>query len=234
MLDIALSAGRRSADLAVTHKISVAWVMALRLYVIALLLASQNLLLGSLIMMANRERPAFVMTRLAWDETGERMTIGTSATESSVWHVLVSRLRLLIAWQTESGTHCFSYAFILPPLIVPSTSAACIWHQLFFSQLTGPLFHAVSLLRQAAVLSVDLNESDGAYANDKLTAHLLACSRPTTLWDHWHCSLHGNQLIEVAPLAAVGNKLLSKLYSLTILLHTSGYHVKMMRSLLEA
>ena len=231
MLDIAFS-GRRSVDLAAQHQISVAWAMALRLYMSALVLASQNLLLGSIIMMASRHQPLAVLTRLAWDETGEKMTLGEDKGELSTWHVLVSRLRLVILWRGPSGVSAFSYVFILPPLVVPSTAAGSIWHSLFFSPLTGPLFHAVRLLRSKAQICIDLNESDGAFANDKLTAHLYAASHPTSLWEHLHCTLHGNQLIEVALMPAIGKPgLLSRLYSLTIMLHTAGSFQKMVRSL---
>ena len=72
MLDIGFSCRGRTEMLAQKHGISKKWVMALRLYIVAMFLACQNLLLGSLIMSAMREAPVFVLTRLAWDETSER------------------------------------------------------------------------------------------------------------------------------------------------------------------
>jgi len=150
--------------------------------------------------------------------------------ETSVWHVLVARLRLLIASKMPGGCRTFSYVFVMPPLILASTGAASIWHSLFFSQLTGPLLHAVSMLRRKAQVVIDLAETDGAYANDKLCAHLFAESSPATLWEHVHCSLHANHLIEVA-IMAVNPQLLSKLYSLTIFFRTNGYYAKMTRLL---
>ena len=106
LLCIAFS-GRRTVDLAVQHSISASWVMALRAYVVSLLLASQNLLLGSLIMMALRDPPLAVMTRLAWDETGERLALSGDEYGASTWHVLVARMRLLILWEDPAkGTRC--------------------------------------------------------------------------------------------------------------------------------
>ena len=230
MLDIGFASRWRSQELAAVHAVSKSWVRALRLYVVSMCLACQNLVLGSIIMMACRDAPFFLMTRLAWDETGEKVTVGVDTTETSVWQVLVARLRMIIAWKVPSGFRTFSYVFILPPLIVPSTGAASIWHTLFFSQLTGPLLHAVHMLRKKAQVVIDLNETDGAYANDKLCAHLFAESSLTTLWEHVHCSLHANQLIEVAVMS-ICPKLLSKLYSLAIFFRTSGYFTKMTRVL---
>ena len=72
ILDIGFSVRGRTEALSQKHGISKPWVMALRLYVVAMLLACQNLLLGSLIISASLQSPAFVLTRLAWDETGEK------------------------------------------------------------------------------------------------------------------------------------------------------------------
>ena len=72
MLDIGFSCRGRTQALAEKHGIHKKWVMALRLYIVAMLLACQNLVLGSLIMSATRQAPLFLLTRLAWDETSER------------------------------------------------------------------------------------------------------------------------------------------------------------------
>ena len=68
--------------------------------------------------------------------------------------------------------------------------------------------------------------SDGAYSNDKLCAHLYGIRLAGVLFDHVHCALHSNQLIEVH-LMATWPKLLSSLYSFTKFLRTSGYFLKL-------
>jgi hypothetical protein len=55
--------------------------------------------------------------------------VGEKNAETSSFHVLVARLRLLIGWNTDAGIRCFSYTFILPPLIVAGTTAAHIWQR---------------------------------------------------------------------------------------------------------
>ena len=69
-------------------------------------------------------------------------------------------------------------------------------------------------------------DSDGAYSNNKLTAHLYRIRLPGVLFDHVHCALHQNQLIEVH-LMSTWPKLLSSLYSFTKFLRTSGYILKL-------
>ena len=71
LLEIAFGGGR-TAELSRHLKLSEKWILALRLYMIALFLAAQNMVLGSLILMATQQQPLFVMTRLSWDETGEK------------------------------------------------------------------------------------------------------------------------------------------------------------------
>ncbi len=105
---------------------------------------------------------------------GERITVGFGAAESSVWQVMVSRLRLIVGWETDSGISTFEYTCIFPPLLVPNTSANAMWHQLFFSQLTGPIFRALSLLRARAKHNVDLSETDGAAANYRFRVGLVS------------------------------------------------------------
>ena len=160
------------------------------------------------------------------------VTVGISSTECSTFHVMVARLRLFIAWETAAaGIQVFAYTIILPPLVVPGTSAGQLWHALFHSPLTGPMLHAVSLLRQKAKIVILHHETDGAYANDKLAAHLYKLfGAGQNMFEHAHCALHANQLIEVA-LLAVFPKLLSRMYSLTKLFKTSGYFMKLVQSL---
>ena len=145
---------------------------------------------------------------------------------------MVARLRMFIAWETTAaGIQVFAYTIILPPLVVPGTSAGQLWHALFHSPLTGPMLHAVSLLRQKAKIVILHHETDGAYANDKLAAHLHSLfGAGKNMFEHEHCALHANQLIEVA-LLAVFPKLLSRMYSLTKLFKTSGYFMKLVQSL---
>ena len=80
----------------------------------------------------------------------------------------------------------------------------------------------------SAHIGLHHRETDGASANDKFVAFLLeSSSRDGSYCSHWLCSLHQLQLVEVAALASVQNKLISKLYSLTLLLRSSTLWARM-------
>eukprot|EP00972_Heterocapsa_arctica_P029187 4291969-Heterocapsa_arctica.AAC.1 len=77
-------------------------------------------------------------------------------------------------------------------------------------------------------------ETDAAQANVKLHAQSLMNEDVTgdrAYKCHKVCSLHQNQLIELILLVVLGLNVLSRLYSLTLLLHTSGYFTKMLGGL---
>ena len=65
----------------------------------------------------------------------------------------------------------------------------------------------------------EISEIDRKLAGDKM----LHC--------HLVCRLHANQVIEAQALAALPGKILSRLYSLTLLLRTSGHFARMVRGL---
>ena len=60
------------------------------------------------------------MTRLAWDETGERITLGipgaSADQQSASWHILVARLRVIACWNRSAYEFevCF-FAFLCFP-----------------------------------------------------------------------------------------------------------------------
>lgn len=241
MLQISFDAARSAREIAAICNVTVAWAKTIRCFVALAYMAVQNMILGSLIASATAARPLLCAVRLAWDETGERLTMPTPGGTSyrgggqtnSVWHVMVARLRFIVCWESDSpsGVRTFDFTAVLPPMIVQSTSAAALWHQLFHSSLAAPVFRARDLLRDSSRIFVELCETDGAYANDKLLMHLLATSRPEVLWDQWHCSLHQSQLVEASVLSIAGVKLLSRLYSITLFLRTSGHFLRMLRLL---
>jgi hypothetical protein len=70
---------------------------------------------------------------------------------------------------------------------------------------------------------------DAAGANDRLEAHFEAISNEKRLKAHKHCSLHQNQLVEAFLLLVLGAGVLSRLYSLVLLLHAQGYFLRMLR-----
>ena len=91
----------------------------------------KTLLPGSLIGKAKTTAPEAVIVRLAFDETGETLTLhlGENApdVQTSSWQVMVTRATLFVIWKTL----VLHYVIVCPRLVVPSPTAeqiwACIW-----------------------------------------------------------------------------------------------------------
>ena len=238
MVDLAYQSSAKCSALASQFKVSKRHVLRVATMVAAEYLRLQLLLLGALVARARSSRPVFFGSRLAWDETGERVTLqvpgATQEQQNSVWHVLVSRLKLVVAWSRPDGVlQPFTIALVLPTLVVPSTSAASIFSQLFHHPLNAAIFTAVRELSELSTFATKLYETDAAYANQRLTAHLFTTAEANDLMCHWLCSLHQLQLVESAVTACVGRKcnLIAKLYSLTLLLRSGGSFMNMVSRL---
>ena len=82
-----------------------------------------------------------------------------------------------------------------------------------------------------ATYAVDLNETDAAYGNERLLAHLLAQSPHLIQW--MLCGSHQTQLIDTALLSAVGMQLLSRWYSVAMFLRSGCHYSRMVRSVVD-
>jgi len=187
-------------------------------------------LLGELIKFCVGQRPPFVVRRWAWDETSQRVTLnlpGVSADhQRSSFQVMAMRQKIAIGFENQH----FVFELAFPQLLVTSTSAAGMWRALHTPNV-GTLLGAVDLLMQRAEVSIDIDESDAAGANDRLEAHMVAQSHESRLKAHKWCSLHQNQLVEAFVLLVLGGCMLSRLYSLVLLLHARGYFLRMLKAL---
>lgn len=227
-------ATRRIGDLAAIHGISTVWAGKLQVWSAWVYFRLQLSFLGHVTRMCEQIKPGFIASRLAWDETGQRVTTqfeGTSATQAcSTWQVMVCRLRLLVGWPAQGKVLDLSIA--LPPFLVTKATADQIYSVLFHHPVMQPVFAARALLYSRAELVFDLDETDGAYANDRVEAHLLSKDRPAHVYhDHFRCRLHQQQLVETGLLAVAGANVLSRLYSLSLLLRSGAYFVKLIGSL---
>lgn len=228
VLDIAYDTKRRPTDLAAQHDISAQWIRVLQNFVAMAYLHAQNKLLGKLVRLCQRQRPAFCLRRLAWDETGQHVSLtmegATAEQERSVWNVLVGRMTVILGFADTT----LKLDLVLPQLLVTSPSAEHI-HNAFRHQQLAPLFAATNLIGQLSDVHIELDETDAANANYRLHAYHQMTKQSLTC--HKVCSLHQNQLIEGLLLAVLGLSLLSRLYSLTILLRTAGKFVQLLHTL---
>ena len=104
------------------------------------------------------------------------------------------------------------WTFVVPPAVVPSTSAAGVYYALSHSPFTRPIPFARFLLVQRCELSLDLSETGDALPNTKFEAHLLWKSSElphVKLVLKSHAGLHQQQLVEVPLLEIAGLWILS-------------------------
>lgn len=233
MLAIGFAPCRRSSDLAAQYSIDRVWVRHVRACVAALCLQTQSLVLGCLMARATAERPSFVGIRLGWDETGEKVQVDLGVAFATpdkltvgTWNVMVTRLRLIICWGEES----YDFAFVLPPLLVASTSAANLYYGIHRHAFYQPVWRAVLYLFQRAEWSLLLSETDAASSNVRLGAHQLTMCGDRTHFAHWFCSLHQAHHVD-ASIAAVASRawsLISRLlYSFTLMLRNTNMFTRM-------
>lgn len=239
---------RRSSVLAAIHGISETHARSMKLYSADCFLFTELHCLGWLCKICTEDPPDYALSRLAWDETAERLTLclpaaqGNPEQQRSTWQVMVIRARIIVGWisrEGRSGT-VIDWTLVVPPVIVRSPSSAQIYYGLFHSPLTRPIMMARFLILQRAKVSLDLSETDDAGANTRLEMHLLhkattlqAQGARDTFKAHFVCRLHQQQLIEVLVVAVAGMWVLSRLYSFSLLLRSHGMFLRLLRAFRE-
>ena len=231
---IAFSPVKRSADLAAIFEVDTKWIRSVLCFMASVAMQAQLLILGCLLARACLERPEFFGYRLAWDETGQQLTLflNGGTTESCTWQVMVMRLHMVILW---GASEWYEMTIVLPPIVIPSTSAANMCKGLFCHPMTTKVWTGIAYLLGRAIFSCILAESDAASANLKLGAFLTAVAKNhhSSHFLHWLCSLHQAQLSEISMVAAAGKsiKMVARLYSLTLLLKGASMMASMKLSL---
>eukprot|EP00972_Heterocapsa_arctica_P098381 14518694-Heterocapsa_arctica.AAC.1 len=75
-------------------------------------------MLGKLVAFSRQHKPLFVLRRLSFDETGQKLTLslpGRSAEQNcTVWQVMVSPLSLTVGW---GAFGVYSFDIVLPPML---------------------------------------------------------------------------------------------------------------------
>eukprot|EP00974_Lingulodinium_polyedra_P118613 11167851-Lingulodinium_polyedra.AAC.1 len=189
-------------------------------------------MVGAVLASALNQQPLFVITKLKWDETGQKVTTqhaGMSAEQQrSTWHVLVCRMTIAISWVAWAGTLAFSVAF--PPLLVANTKSETIWSAIFRHPLYMPLFTAIEKLFSLAGYAVDLNETDAAYSNERLMAgRMMRSIRPVLI--QWSpCGNHQTQIVETNVLNVASLSLLSRLYSVSLFLKAENHFKRLVHA----
>lgn len=129
------------------YQISNKWVNVLREFVAGAVLHYQSVALSNVLEMAQQRRPSFVMWRLAYDETGEKVTVPCVGLgpqqQASTWQVMVSRLEMIVGW---SPTQVVKGIIILPALLVTSPTSENMYNCLYYHKLLQPIQAVLRLL----------------------------------------------------------------------------------------
>jgi len=221
----------RRSHLASIFLVSSKWVGALQVLAADTYLHFQRHSLGRLVMLCDRHPPKFAISRTAWDETGEKLTLdvpnANANLQRSCWQIMVAKLRLVVGFGPDLQNAVVDFKFVIPPIAITTPSADEIFNSLCFHEHVRPLLEGRSMIFAKAKYALDLSETDAAASNERLEAHFLNAGRRGVWKAHFFCRLHQTQLCETLLLSLCNFKLLSRLYSLTTLLQTSGYFLRL-------
>jgi hypothetical protein len=148
------------------------WASLLRRFASAAFLDLQNKSLGRLAQAASEVKPLFCMSRLAYDETGERLTTNENE-QTSVWQVLIARVVIVVGWWVDGRCEVVKSEVVLPSALVASPNADNIYRTLFGHPVFMPVVAALRVLQAASEWQIDLHETDGAYAVARMWAFLV-------------------------------------------------------------
>ena len=221
-----------SVHKAAAYSVTKSSVRSVLHFVAAVYMQVQMFIVGCLVLRANSEPPDWIMYRLAFDETTERATLNLAPGQQhrSTWHILVSRMWLVICWHGS----VYRFSLVMPLVVTTSTKATAIWQQLYHHPLHKPLFTALQFLVSVSKVAITLEETESASSNE-LVASFMASQRTSQELDlHWWCSLHQLALVEASVVCSLDSDLVSRLYSVSLLLRCNGHWTRMISQLREA
>ena len=179
-----------------------------------------------------------------FDETSERFSLNVTSRlgphqQQSSWHVLVCRRAGVIGLVNGQGNEWRQFMELTVPNIpLTCTSASCIydglWEHGLIKDTVGSFERLLLVPRGANHWVFYIAESDAATSNEKLIAHrfnqvceqnerALVCQR--------HCSCHQNSIIESTIAIHVSMEVVSRCYSMAVLIKSRGYFVRMLKAL---
>lgn len=140
-------------------------------------------MLQCVIALATMFPPLFCITREAWDETSQvfrfQPSTGNAASECiSRWGIMVLRCSVCIGWGSGSGKQPTVYEFVVPPVVLPSTSASNRYYALRYHQNCMSFQSCLHTLRERCSLKGYVMETDAAYGNEQLLACFLSKAPP--------------------------------------------------------
>ena len=197
-------------------------------------LGQQAALVGAFIALTKSKTPTFCIRHVKWDETTLWTAVDLDRNQTcvaSAWQVMVQRQRVIIGWEDGS---CSVIRLVMAPVTLLATGA----HHMYYALKNHPLWRSlqglVSVLSDQCFHRVEVYESDGAKANERLIAHLIQvnkkANRPVHLI-HCKCMNHQVQLVNVALIAHVGCNVLNRMYGFAVFIRQLGNWLRLKQAL---
>jgi hypothetical protein len=203
------------------------WVAALQVLAAETFLHFRRLMLGRIIRLCEDHPPKFAISRTAWDETGEKLALDVPGADAGVrrscWQIMVAKVRLIVGFGPDLRSSVIDFTFVVPPIAIATPSADQIYNALWFRERVRPLLVGRGLIFAKATYALDLSGADAAASNERLEAHLVNTCQRGAWRAHFFCRLRRAQPCETLLLSLCQLKLLSRTYSLIMLLQTSGF-----------
>ena len=128
--------------------------------------------------MLGQRPPVWATFAIMWDETGERVTLSlnkqnTPQQNSSVWEVMVIRVRFAWGWHPDmkEKPQCLDVA--CPPLPLLTTNAQWIYYALRDHPLMKDINEFRGFLFSIAKIAVELDHGDDHAANARCHAQMM-------------------------------------------------------------
>ena len=225
-LSIAYSPPMAVSALARMYKVSYAVICYKCICVATCYLHWQLQLLGSLCKAFQANPPLHFTTLYKFDETSEKLAF--EGTGNTTLNVMVIRVNLRWTWSITADNEvvrCFSLPLVVPPVVVLGTSAAQLWHGLWYHPLTRPIMSAIAILASLSKRSMSVVVTDDAAANAKLDSFWRQlCEQAGEFHCRLPCMMHQLHLASVSVVQGTdhGKSLVNTLYSASLLLRMGG------------
>ena len=240
-LEAAYGKFKHTSHIAMAGDISRPTASFASVFVGSVYMGQQLNILSKMLHLTQAKQPLFLIRHLKWDETTLWTSLNPDQASDRVrssWEIMVARQRIVLGWADGS---CAILRIVMPPVALLAGGA----HHMYYALQYHPTYKAVQemleLLGRHAFHRVQIYESDGAYANERLIAHLIQKNKQMgeagdmfgsgKYLVHVKCQNHQSQLINVALVAAAGNNILNRMYGMTVYIRNLGNWLRLKQAL---
>ena len=235
-LQVAYGKLNHSSHIAMSLNVSQRSVGFMTTLVGQIFMNQQMVVLAKLIALASKGGVRAFIKQIKWDESQLLCSVNADKSDSrilSTWQTMAVRQKLMLV--LPNGTSLV-LRLVTPPIALLASGAHHIYYGLRHHPVYQGLNRLLDLLAGMCEHKVCIWESDGAYSNERLMAHVLHKNQSDEvqfLNIPCRCQNHATQLTNVSLLSCVGQNLLNRLYGMTVFLRNLGYWLRMRQSLLD-